>query len=130
MNYVMINCSWQTVFVTVSEEEKLLYYSSSKLEDSYHKEQNIKIASNLAKECLDYLKFNNLTRVPIIVNGPQADVIKAFIDEFMNNEIELMYIKNITPISHDGCITPGTRDRVSKVKKLTIGEKTNPIVTK
>lgn len=115
MNNIIISCSWKIVFVAVSDGEKLLYSSSSKLEFSSHKEQNRQIASDLAKECLDYLKSNNVTRVSITVKGPQADVRTAFIDEFMNSEIELMYISDITPIPHNACM-----DRISKMKKLTI----------
>lgn len=120
MNHVIINCSWQSVFTAVSDGKIFLYSSSSELELSPKKEQNRQIASNLAKECLDYLKFNNITRISLITKGHHADVMNAFIDEFVNSEIELMYITDITPIPHNGCRIPRTRDRMSKVKKHTI----------
>lgn len=120
MNHVIINCSWRSVFTAVSDGKIFLYSSSSELELSPNKEQNRQIASNLAKECLDCLKFNNITRVFMIAKGYHADVMNAFIDEFMNSEIELMYIRDITPIPHNGCRIPITRDRTLKVKKLTI----------
>lgn len=130
MNRVIIKCSYEDVFAAVSIGIDFPYHSISELEIPSHKEQNRQIASKLAKECIDCLKSNNVTKVSMIVKGEQADVMNTFIDEFMNSEIKLMYIKDITPIPHNDCRIPRTRDRIPKMKKLAFGKSSDEKVTK
>lgn len=114
---VIMQCSYKLVNVSITDGKESLYDNESKLELSSHKEHNRQIVSCLAKECIDFLHFYGIDKVDIIVRGTQADVRDTFINEFMNSEVvELMLIKDVTPIPHNFFKEP--KPITSKMKRL------------
>lgn len=123
MKYLTFKCYYKNVYAAISDGKKLLYYKSNKLESHSYKEQNRKVVSNLAKECLDYLRLNGINRISINIIDHNVNIRDAFIDEIINSEVEILCIKDMTPIPHNACRIHETQDKKLNFKRVTVVRK-------